>query len=158
DASGSYALVGLAADKYNVSFTYGVTTFATRHDIAAGTSGLDVEIPPTGSLEGTMVGFHGLASVALRAGEINAYVTEVDGSFASADLVRAPSRFPANGEVGDPADANVTFSADAVAHVTLTVNAVTRIDGLVTRWPSGEPVAGASCIWLSANPGVVHGR
>ena len=159
DASGAYALTDLVPGTYYLMFTTGRSSpLAHRDRVAAGATGVDVEIPVTGSLQGTLVGFHDLATILLSNDRPGAFAHNVEGSFAISDIVPGTYRVTATTEDGHSGSAQVTIAADAVAHVTLTAGGVTEIDGVVTTWLTGEPVGGAYCRWQGDPPEASSGE
>src|SRR5262249_43145076 len=103
-------------------------------------------LPSTGSIEGTLVGFRERPKITVDHGRVPE--ADVAGDqFVFGDLAEGTYQLTASSPAGDFARGSATVTGDAVTRVTLTASSA-HVEGALTRWPGGEPIAGARCEWI----------
>jgi len=150
DGAGAFTLSGLRPEPYRISFHRRGRYLYDVADVAPGRTDFRIDLPPTGTIEGTLVGFHERPRITLDRGGATEAQVAGDG-FVIDEVGLGTYQVTASSPSGDYARATATVSDDQVAKVTLTT-ASAQVEGVLTRRPYGEPIAGASCQWIPFEP------
>ncbi len=151
DTDGAFTLTGLLPGEYGVQATAPTGARVTKSGIESGRSDVVLQLPETGSIAGTLVGFPHrptVAALSLGGGEHGRFQATVQGaSFMIDGLAPGPYVVSAVGLDG-AASTSVTIEAGKAAPVTLASAGAGTLSGTVTELRTGAPVTDGSCHFL----------
>ncbi len=147
DQTGAFLIRGLPAGTYAVRARHASGSEAIVRDVAAGARDVVLRVDSPGRIEGTLVGYSNTPPVYLqrvpRTGGFSP--ATVEGDHFRIDGL-APGSYVVTAQTLVEGDAAlVEVEAGKVTTLTLTSGGSGVLEGTVTEWKSGAPVAGAFC-------------
>jgi hypothetical protein len=139
DSSGSFTLRDLSVARYDLAAHGADGSIAFAWSIDAGTTGVTITLPRSGSIEGKLVGFGVAPSVIATDSSEDMRTAAVTGdTFSIAGL--KPGRYSVVAKDTNGADVrSVTVSSEVAAGVELHAGGTGRIEGRITFFTTGEP-------------------